>query len=144
MLSLLDFLFYFCVSCYQPVLHFCFSSSFFFSHCPFISLSPPGSDSRGGEGEAGGSRGGPREVPGGTAEVWAAFRPALLREAGHHLLLLLLEGACPPAWLALPQHQPHGLLFLPAGKGRSVLLNAPPLISTQNSPSLTGCELVVN
>lgn len=80
-----------------------------------------GSYCRGGSGSPGRPGGGPREVQGGAAEVRAALWPPFVRETGDVLLLLLLEGPGASAGLPLPQHQPHGLLLLPAGEGRSVL-----------------------
>ncbi|XP_069011100.1 TBC1 domain family member 8 isoform X2 [Embiotoca jacksoni] len=79
-----------------------------------------GSYCRRGPGSSGRPGGGSGEVQGGAAEVRAALWPPSIGEAGDLLLLLLLEGPGASAGLPLPQHQPHGLLLLPAGEGRSV------------------------
>lgn len=75
---------------------------------------------RGGAGSPGRPGGGPGKVPGGAAEVRVALWAAVVRETGDVLLLLLLEGPGASTRLPLPQHQPHVLLLLPAGEGRSV------------------------
>jgi len=83
-------------------------------------LSSLGPHCRGGSESPGRPGRGSDEVQGGAAEVWAALRPPFIREIGDVLLLLLLEGPGASAGLPLPQHQPRGLLLLPAGEGRSV------------------------